>query len=147
MNLPARNLAAPDGRHQPAARGEHAASGSATVSVASLSKRYGAVTAVADLTFSLYPGTVTGFLGPNGAGKSTTLRMLVGLAEPAAGQALVLGRRYQDLDHPAPPWLAGQDPGQEIAQLIHSLRPAPRRCSARPRQPWSRPGRDRPRPR
>src|SRR5205085_3816239 len=101
MNLPARNLAAPDGRHQPAARGEHAASGSATVSVASLSKRYGAVTAVADLTFSLYPGTVTGFLGPNGAGKSTTLRMLVGLAEPAAGQALVLGRRYQDLDHPA----------------------------------------------
>src|SRR5205823_14627772 len=58
-------------------------------------------TAVDDLTFSLDPGTVTGFLGPNGAGKTTTLRMLVGLAEPTAGQALVLGRRYQDLDRPA----------------------------------------------
>src|SRR6185437_14621730 len=101
MNLPARNLAAPDGQRRPAARGAPAASGPAAVSVASLSKRYGAVTAVADLTFDLAPGTVTGFLGPNGAGKSTTLRMLVGLAEPTSGHALVLGRRYADLDDPA----------------------------------------------
>lgn len=101
MNLPDRNLAASDGQRRPAARGAPAASGSAAVSVASLSKRYGAVTAVADLTFDLAPGIVTGFLGPNGAGKSTTLRMLVGLAEPTLGQALVLGCRYADLDHPA----------------------------------------------
>lgn len=101
MNLPARNLAAPGGQHQPAARHERTASGSAVVSVSALSKRYGDVIAVDDLTFSLDPGTVTGFLGPNGAGKTTTLRMLVGLAEPTAGRALVLGRRYQDLDRPA----------------------------------------------
>jgi ABC-2 type transport system ATP-binding protein len=56
---------------------------------------------VDDLTFSLQPGTVTGFLGPNGAGKTTTLRLLLGLAEPTAGEALVLGRRYRDLDDPA----------------------------------------------
>ena len=101
MNSPARNLTASDGQHQPPARGEHAGPGPAAVSVTSLTKRYGDVTAVKDLTFSLYPGTVTGFLGPNGAGKSTTLRMLVGLAKPTAGQALVLGRRYTDLDDPA----------------------------------------------
>jgi ABC-2 type transport system ATP-binding protein len=52
------------------------------------------------VTFSLEPGTVTGFLGPNGAGKTTTLRLLLGLAEPTAGEALVFGRRYQELDQP-----------------------------------------------
>jgi ABC-2 type transport system ATP-binding protein len=56
---------------------------------------------VDDLTFSLEAGTVTGFLGPNGAGKTTTLRVLLGLAEPTAGRALVFGRRYQELDQPA----------------------------------------------
>jgi ABC-2 type transport system ATP-binding protein len=101
MNLPARALTASDGQRQATADGKHAAAGSAAVSVRSLSKSYGDVIAVDDLTFSLSPGTVTGFLGPNGAGKSTTLRMLVGLAEPTSGQALVLGRRYRDLDHPA----------------------------------------------
>ncbi len=70
------------------------------VRVSSLTKRYGAVTAVEDLTFSLERGTVTGFLGPNGAGKTTTLRLLLGLAEPTAGQALVFGRRYRELDQP-----------------------------------------------
>jgi ABC-2 type transport system ATP-binding protein len=71
------------------------------VSVDSLTKRFGEVTAVDGLTFSLYPGTVTGFLGPNGAGKTTTLRLLLGLAEPTAGAALVFGRRYRELDNPA----------------------------------------------
>jgi ABC-2 type transport system ATP-binding protein len=71
------------------------------VGVRSLTKRYGRVTAVEDLTFSLQPGTVTGFLGPNGAGKSTTLRLLLGLAEPTAGVAHVFGRRYRDLEEPA----------------------------------------------
>jgi ABC-2 type transport system ATP-binding protein len=71
------------------------------VTVSSLTKRYGEVVAVDDLTFSLRSGTVTGFLGPNGAGKTTTLRLLLGLAEPTAGEALVFGRRYRELDNPA----------------------------------------------
>ena len=71
------------------------------VAVSSLTKRYGEILAVDDLTFSLEAGTVTGFLGPNGAGKTTTLRMLVGLAQPTAGEALVFGRRYQELADPA----------------------------------------------
>jgi ABC-2 type transport system ATP-binding protein len=57
--------------------------------------------AVDDLSFMLEPGTITGFLGPNGAGKTTTLRMLLGLAAPTSGRALVLGGLYSDLDRPA----------------------------------------------
>ena len=75
--------------------------GEPVVTVRSLTKRYGEVVAVDDLTFSLHPGTVTGFLGPNGAGKTTTLRLLLGLATPTTGQALVFGRRYRDLEDPA----------------------------------------------
>jgi ABC-2 type transport system ATP-binding protein len=75
--------------------------GDSVVSVSSLTKRYGELTAVGDLTFSLDPGTVTGFLGPNGSGKTTTLRVLLGLAEPTAGEALVFGRRYRELERPA----------------------------------------------
>jgi ABC-2 type transport system ATP-binding protein len=71
------------------------------VTINSLTKRYGELVAVDDLTFSLRPGTVTGFLGPNGAGKTTTLRLLLGLAEPTEGEALVFGRRYRELDDPA----------------------------------------------
>jgi ABC-2 type transport system ATP-binding protein len=71
------------------------------VTVGSLTKRYGDLVALDDLTFSLHAGTVTGFLGPNGAGKTTTLRLLLGLAEPTAGEALVFGRRYRELDDPA----------------------------------------------
>jgi ABC-2 type transport system ATP-binding protein len=70
------------------------------VTVRSLSKRYGEVLAVDDITFSLDAGTVTGYLGPNGAGKTTTLRLLLGLAEPTAGEALVFGRRYRELEQP-----------------------------------------------
>jgi ABC-2 type transport system ATP-binding protein len=75
--------------------------GNSVVSVRGLTKRYGELVAVDQLTFTLQPGTITGFLGPNGAGKTTTLRMLLGLAEPTAGEALVLGRRYRELDDPA----------------------------------------------
>jgi ABC-2 type transport system ATP-binding protein len=71
------------------------------VTASSLTKRYGEIVAVDELTFSLAPGTVTGFLGPNGAGKTTTLRLLLGLAEPDAGEALVFGRRYRELEHPS----------------------------------------------
>jgi len=73
----------------------------AVVRAEHLSKRFGNLLAVDDLTFSLARGTVTGFLGPNGAGKTTTLRMLLHLVQPTAGRALVFGRRYQDLERPA----------------------------------------------
>ena len=75
--------------------------GDPVVSVNSLTKRFGDVVAVDDLTFGLDAGTVTGFLGPNGAGKTTTLRVLLGLADPTAGEALVFGRRYRELDQPS----------------------------------------------
>lgn len=68
------------------------------IEVNGLTKRYGAGTAVKDLTFTVRPGEVTGFLGPNGAGKTTTLRMLLGLVEPTAGTATLQGRRFRD--HP-----------------------------------------------
>ncbi len=66
-----------------------------------LSKRYGTTIAVADLSFTCWPGTVTGFLGSNGAGKSTTLRMLCGLTEPTSGSATIDGKPYRSLDQPA----------------------------------------------
>jgi ABC-2 type transport system ATP-binding protein len=65
-----------------------------------LTKHYGDVVAVDGITFSLAPGSVTGFLGPNGAGKTTTLKCLLGLAEPTAGHALVFDRRYRELNQP-----------------------------------------------
>jgi ABC-2 type transport system ATP-binding protein len=65
-----------------------------------LNKRYGQKVAVAQLSFELAAGTVTGLLGPNGAGKTTTLRLLVGLAAPDEGSARVFGRPYHDLDNP-----------------------------------------------
>ena len=64
----------------------------------SLTKRYGNLVAVDNLSFALEPGTVNGFLGPNGAGKTTTLRMLLGLATPTSGRALVFDRPYGELD-------------------------------------------------
>ncbi|KGH48549.1 ABC transporter [Modestobacter caceresii] len=67
------------------------------ITIEHLTKAYGGQLAVADVSFSCPPGTVTGFLGPNGAGKSTTMRALVGLAEPTSGTATVGGRRYRDL--------------------------------------------------
>ena len=72
----------------------------ATVSIRSLTKRFGPVLAVDGLTFDAPAGKITGFLGPNGAGKTTTLRSLVGLVRPTSGQALIDGRRYQDLPNP-----------------------------------------------
>ena len=65
-----------------------------------LTKRYGDRIAVNDLTFTVEPGRVTGFLGPNGAGKSTTMRLLLGLDRPNAGDATINGRHYRDLARP-----------------------------------------------
>ncbi len=65
-----------------------------------LTKRYGQTTAVDDVSFTVRPGTVTGFLGPNGAGKSTTMRMIVGLDRPTSGTVSVNGAPYAE--HPTP---------------------------------------------
>lgn len=62
-----------------------------------LTKRFGKLTAVEDLSFALEAGTITGFLGPNGAGKTTTLRMLLGLAAPTSGRALIFDQPYAQL--------------------------------------------------
>ncbi len=66
-----------------------------------LTKRYGDLIAVDEVSFALEPAAVTGFLGPNGAGKTTTLRMLLDLVTPTSGRALVFGRRYHELERPA----------------------------------------------
>ncbi len=68
--------------------------------VSGLTKQFKKVRAVDNLSFTVEPGTVTGFLGPNGAGKTTTLRMLLGLMRPTAGTATIGGRNYADLEHP-----------------------------------------------
>jgi ABC-2 type transport system ATP-binding protein len=70
------------------------------IEVRGLTKRYGSVTAVDDLSFDVRRGTITGFLGPNGAGKTTTLRILLGLVLPTRGQATIGGRRYRALASP-----------------------------------------------
>jgi ABC-2 type transport system ATP-binding protein len=75
------------------------------IQVQGLTKQYGAVRAVDDLSFDVDPGKVTGFLGPNGAGKSTTMRMILGLDRPTAGRALVAGRPCAEL--PAPLGVVG----------------------------------------
>jgi len=70
------------------------------VSVRGLTKHFGSVRAVQELTFEVPSGQVTGFLGPNGAGKTTTLRMALGLVRPTTGDALIGGRRYAELAQP-----------------------------------------------
>ncbi|WP_242911142.1 ABC transporter ATP-binding protein [Actinomadura terrae] len=70
------------------------------ISVEGLTKRYGDVPAVEDVSFHCAPGTVTGFLGPNGAGKSTTMRMICGLTPPSSGTATVKGVPYSRIANP-----------------------------------------------
>ena len=97
----------------PTNRARHAAEptlSETVVEVRGLTKSYGAATVVDDVSFTLERGTITGFLGPNGAGKTTTLRMLVGLAAPTAGTALVFGGPYADLD----------DPGGRVGAILES---------------------------
>jgi ABC-2 type transport system ATP-binding protein len=77
-----------------------AVSGTAAVAARGLTKRFGGVLAVDNLSFDVGPGTVTGFLGPNGAGKTTTLRMILGLVAPTSGSALVNGVGYRHLPDP-----------------------------------------------
>lgn len=70
------------------------------VEVRNLSKKFGAVQAVNDLSFTVRPGRVTGFLGPNGSGKTTTLRVLLGLVGATSGTATIGGRAYRDIADP-----------------------------------------------
>jgi ABC-2 type transport system ATP-binding protein len=72
----------------------------AAIEIKGLSKRFGDVAAVDDLSFSAREGAVTGYLGPNGAGKTTTLRMLLGLVTPSGGSATFNGRPYAELRQP-----------------------------------------------
>jgi ABC-2 type transport system ATP-binding protein len=75
-----------------------------------LTKRYGETVAVDGLTFDVTPGRVTGFLGPNGSGKSTTMRVIMGIDAPTAGEARINGRRFRDL-----PW-----PLHEVGAMLES---------------------------
>ncbi len=84
------NQAIPDGH----------AIGDGRIVVDRLTKRFGTLTAVNDLSFSVDPGRITGFLGPNGAGKTTTLRMLLGLVRQTSGAATIGGRRYAEIVRP-----------------------------------------------
>ena len=70
------------------------------ITVDSLTKTYGAFTAVDDVTFTARPGRVTGFLGPNGAGKSTSMRVMVGLTPATSGHVTVCGRQFRELPNP-----------------------------------------------
>ena len=70
------------------------------IEVRDLTKRFGSITAVDNLSFTVEPGRVTGFLGPNGAGKTTTLRMLLGLVRPDSGIATIGGERYSEIGTP-----------------------------------------------
>ena len=70
------------------------------ISAHNLTKRYGDKTAVDDLSFTVQPGTVTGFLGPNGAGKSTTMRLIIGLDAPTSGSVVVNGKPFAQHTRP-----------------------------------------------
>ena len=70
------------------------------IAASGLTKRYGRTVAVNDLSFTVTPGQVTGFLGPNGAGKSTTMRLILGLDRPTAGDVRIDGKRYTELRKP-----------------------------------------------
>jgi ABC-2 type transport system ATP-binding protein len=72
----------------------------AVITIQGLTKRFGPVTAVDDLSFEVDQGTVVGFLGPNGAGKTTTLRTLLGLVTPTAGSTRIDGKPYRELTDP-----------------------------------------------
>jgi ABC-2 type transport system ATP-binding protein len=91
---------------------------SAVIAFEGLTKKFGAVTALDDLTAEVSPGRITAFLGPNGSGKTTSMRLLLGLDAPTAGSATVGGRAYGTLDHPT------QVVGAVVDQGFHPSRSA-----------------------
>ncbi len=84
----------------PAAQSSAADRREGRIVVDNLTKVFGTQRAVDQLSFTVEPGSVTGFLGPNGAGKTTTLRMLLGLVRPTSGVATINGQTYESLSHP-----------------------------------------------
>ncbi|MGW0044610.1 ABC transporter ATP-binding protein [Rhodococcus sp. NPDC003348] len=84
-----------------------------------LTKRFGAVEAVSNLSFAVPAGSITGFVGPNGSGKTTTLRMLLGLVAPTAGYSTVTGIPFTELPHPA----------RTVGVVLDSLSVHPRRTA------------------
>jgi ABC-2 type transport system ATP-binding protein len=84
--------------------------GAGRIVASGLTKVFGAVRAVDDLSFTVEPGSVTGFLGPNGAGKTTTLRMILGLAKPTAGEGTIGGVTYAHLT----------DPGRTVGAVLEA---------------------------
>jgi ABC-2 type transport system ATP-binding protein len=116
------------------------------ITIESVTRTYGAFTAVDDVSFTAQAGRVTGFLGPNGAGKSTTMRIIVGLTRATSGTATVSGHSY--VDHPDPGLHVGvlldasaQHAGRTgreiltIAQRLHGAAPRLRRGDAGRCQP------------
>jgi ABC-2 type transport system ATP-binding protein len=98
------------------------------VQVEHLTKHFGAIRAVDDLSFTVEPGRVTGFLGPNGAGKTTTLRVLLGLVRPTSGSARIGGRPYADIPRPgrtvgAAIEASGFHPGRSARDHLRVLAP------------------------
>src|ERR1700755_2996987 len=101
------------------------------IEVAGLTKRFGPVLAVDDLSFTADEGRVVGFLGPNGAGKTTTLRMLLGLVNPTSGSATINGQPFTALQDPVHTVGAVLDggmlhPGRSGRNHLRALAPAPR---------------------
>jgi ABC-2 type transport system ATP-binding protein len=97
-----------------------------TISFQKVTKRYGSVLAVDDLSFDVQPGKVTGFLGPNGSGKTSTMRILLGLATPTAGTATIDGLAYHQLPDPVRQVGAALDsntfhPGRSAAQHLRII--------------------------
>ena len=86
------------------------------VTARGLTKTFGPVTAVRDMSFTAPAGKITGFLGPNGSGKTTTLRMALGLIRPTGGTALIGGVPYAQLAHPR----------RQVGALLDSNRLPPR---------------------
>lgn len=93
--------------------------GSGRIVVQSLTKQFGSVTAVQNLSFVVEPGSVTGFLGPNGAGKTTTLRTVLGLVAPTGGDALINGVHFNNLG----------DPGKVVGAVLEAQGFHPRRSA------------------
>src|SRR4051794_29751983 len=96
------------------------------IEVRGLTKRFGDLVAVDDVSFTVRPGVITGFLGPNGAGKTTTLRMILGLATPTSGTVSFDGRPFSQL--PAPLRQVGAlldaravHPSRTASQHLHAL--------------------------
>src|SRR5437773_11330759 len=102
-----------------------------------LSKRYGAVPAVSNVSFAIHPGEILGVLGPNGAGKSTIVKMVTGLIEPSRGAVWFDGERIdrnlgaykRSLGYvPEQPELYGFLSGWEYLDMVAALRGLPQRC-------------------